>query len=193
MQVLEQLTVQVAQAQLTDAFALGQINNRYAGSSAIQGCSLPFLNTLEIVDKLKSHPESYYLAKTLQGEVIGFLELSNALSASILDGLAWFGKNYAQLLSKPETKYIERIVVKEEFLNRGIGSLLYEKLFMDLPNTLFTAFIQTAPIANTVSVNFHEGKGFKGVAEFAVPEFKHFEGYQSQLYVYQSNPTGHYL
>tara|TARA_B100000287_G_scaffold24801_1_gene24038 strand:- start:8110 stop:8586 length:477 start_codon:yes stop_codon:yes gene_type:complete len=71
---------------------------------------------------------------------------------------AWFNDNYANFL------YVDRIAVSEEYRNKKIGSLLYEKVIshaqkLDFP---IAAEVSLKP-PNPDSIRFHKRHGFEEV------------------------------
>jgi phosphinothricin acetyltransferase len=64
------------------------------------------------------------------------------------------------------------IYVKNNSKQRGIGSLLYEKLFEKLEDTDIHAMVAGISLPNDVSVKFHEKLGFEKVAHFKEVGYK---------------------
>lgn len=64
------------------------------------------------------------------------------------------------------------IYVKNDAKKRGIGSLLYEKLFAKLSDTDIHALIAGISLPNDPSVRFHEKLGFEKVAHFREVGYK---------------------
>lgn len=64
------------------------------------------------------------------------------------------------------------IYVKNQSKQRGIGSLLYEKLFDKLEDTDIHALVAGISLPNDASVKFHEKLGFEKVAHFKEVGYK---------------------
>jgi phosphinothricin acetyltransferase len=64
------------------------------------------------------------------------------------------------------------IYVKNEAKQRGIGTLLYAKLFDELAETDIHAIMAAISLPNDASVSFHEKKGFSKVAHFREVGYK---------------------
>ena len=64
------------------------------------------------------------------------------------------------------------IYVKADAKQRGIGSMIYEKLFEELKETDIHALIAGISLPNDGSVRFHEKLGFTKIAHFKEVGYK---------------------
>lgn len=64
------------------------------------------------------------------------------------------------------------IYVKNDTKQRGIGTMLYEKLFAELKETDTHAIIAGISLPNDTSIRFHEKFGFEKVAHFKQVGYK---------------------
>lgn len=60
-------------------------------------------------------------------------------------------------------RYVDRIVICEEYRGKGVGSLLYQYLFDRASSVAITCEVNLKPY-NKGSLEFHRSKGFKEVA-----------------------------
>ena len=64
------------------------------------------------------------------------------------------------------------IYVKNDSKQKGVGSLLYAKLFNELEDTNIHAIIAGIALPNDISIRFHEKLGFEKVAHFKEVGYK---------------------
>lgn len=130
---------------------------------------------------------NYYIANshaTFETEPIYRGEMENRMS----DG---FGKNYPFLVCedegrivgyaygrmfRPRRAYLHSIeisvYIKNEFGGKGIGTLLYQKLFPEILERDFHAVIAGISLPNEASIRLHEKFGMEKVAHFREVGYK---------------------
>lgn len=64
------------------------------------------------------------------------------------------------------------VYIKTDLKQKGIGKMLYKKLFADLAETETHAIIAGIALPNEASIKFHENFGFEKVAHFREVGFK---------------------
>ena len=118
----------------------------------------PHLSSLNNLDVLKEliAMSSYNSFLEIDGEIIGFIICMREGRAHKSPNYQYFKKKHKQFL------YIDRVGVKQDFLNMGLGAYMYNKLIHsdDSKEVILCAEVNTKP-ENLPSINFHKKIGFK--------------------------------
>ncbi len=120
-----------------------------------------------------------------ENQILGFIELSNAVSKEVLNNTSWNDCVDKSIFveNNEKVKYIERIIVKKEFKGNKIGTALYHKLFENFESYIFYAFVIEKPFKNNISMRFHKKLGFNNVGVFKAENYCGFKNYQSILFL----------
>ena len=99
---------------------------------------------------------SYNSFLEIDSEIIGFIICMREGRAHKSPNYQYFKKKYKEFL------YIDRVGVKQDFLNMGLGAYMYNKLIHsdDSKEVILCAEVNTKP-ENLPSINFHKKIGFK--------------------------------
>ena len=120
---------------------------------------LPMVSSLDIQSTLNFLKISnYFKIIKFKNELIGFLIALEPNKEYSSLNYKWFEKRYKSFL------YIDRIVVKKEHQNKGLGTVLYQDLISYAGNktNLITCEVNIKPQNNT-SLLFHKKMGFSEV------------------------------
>ena len=121
--------------------------------------AIPAVNSVSDEEFIWFHKNSIYFKKvTLNKTIAGFLlVLPMNISYKSLN-YGWFSERYNNFA------YIDRIAVKEEFKNSGIGTLLYKDLEKSLSKEIkMIACEYNIKPLNKISENFHQKMAYKNV------------------------------
>ena len=103
---------------------------------------------------------SLFCVAVINGKRAAFLiALTEDASSYESENYCWFSKHYKHFL------YVDRIVIDEQYRKKGLGRILYQKVFQhaklhNIP--VVTAEIDTIPF-NEASLKFHKVMGFEEV------------------------------
>ena len=87
------------------------------------------------------------------GRFAGFVITFAAGSAYDGENFAWFAERY------PDFGYLDRVVVHEDFLRRGLASAAYDELEASCAGPVFTLEVNVDP-PNEPSLAFHRARGY---------------------------------
>lgn len=87
------------------------------------------------------------------GRFAGFVITFAAGSAYDGENFAWFGERYEDFC------YLDRVVVHEDFLRRGLASAAYDELESGCGRPVFTLEVNVDP-PNEPSLAFHRARGY---------------------------------
>lgn len=143
--------VRVRDVEYKDLEELLRINESY----------VPKLSTLTL-DKLKilQMMSSYFQLISIENKIIGFILAFEENKKYDSLNYKWFNDNYQNFI------YIDRVVVIDDYQNKSLGKLLYEKIEQNFRNTkeYILAEVNIVPM-NKQSIVFHQNNGFKKVLE----------------------------
>lgn len=139
----------IRKANLEDAAQIAEIYNYYIKNTH-QTFETEPLSADEMRERIAEIIENYpFLVAEEDGEILGY-----ACAATFKLRQAY---EYTAEVS---------IYVRNEAKKRGIGTLLYAKLFDELAETDIHSIVAGISLPNDASVSFHEKKGFQKVAHF---------------------------
>ena len=130
---------------------------------ALNQDNVPALGSLstesELEELIKLSDTSMYILSN--NEIIGFLVCFRERSTYHSPNYRFFNNN------EPEFIYVDRIAIKQNNINKGLGSQLYNKLYKlaGLKQLPICCEVNTIPI-NQISLNFHYKNNFKPVGEY---------------------------
>ncbi len=118
---------------------------------------LPHVNSIPISDFEEFLEEtSFFLVIEEEDELAGFVIVLGP-------GLSYDSENYEYFTQHyPSFDYVDRIVVKDSFRGKGLGSKLYEYLFEHSKEERITCEVNIQP-PNLKSIQFHQMLGFDEV------------------------------
>jgi len=125
--------------------------------------NVPALGSLttetELEELIKLSDTSMYILSN--NEIIGFLVCFRERSKYHSPNYIFFNNNESKFM------YVDRIAIKQNNINKGLGSLLYNKLYKlaALKQLPICCEVNTIPI-NQISLNFHYKNNFKPVGEY---------------------------
>ena len=125
--------------------------------------NVPALGSLstetELEELIKLSDTSMYIFSNK--EIIGFLVCFRERSKYHSPNYIFFNNNESKFM------YVDRIAIKQNNINKGLGSLLYNKLYKlaALKQLPICCEVNTIPI-NQISLNFHYKNNFKPVGEY---------------------------
>ena len=141
--------IEITEVQISDLSSVRTINEK----------AIPAVNSVSEEEFIWFHEKSVYFRKAiLKGNLGGFLlVLPMNISYKSLN-YNWFSERYDDFV------YIDRIAVKEDFKNSGIGGSLYKDLEKFLPRDIkMIACEYNIKPLNEVSKNFHKKMNYKNV------------------------------
>lgn len=140
---------------LTDAAQIAEIYNYYIKNTH-QTFETEVLTADEMRDRIEEIRETYpYLVAEEDGEIYGYAYATQ------------FKMRQAYEFSAEVSIY-----VKADAKQKGIGTMIYDKLFEELKETDIHAIIAGISLPNDGSVRFHEKLGFTKVAHFREVGYK---------------------
>jgi len=125
--------------------------------------NVPALGSLstetELEELIKLSDTSMYIFSN--NEIIGFLVCFRERSKYHSPNYIFFNNNESKFM------YVDRIAIKQNNINKGLGSLLYNKLYKlaALKQLPICCEVNTIPI-NQISLNFHYKNNLKPVGEY---------------------------
>ena len=125
--------------------------------------NVPALGSLstetELEELIKLSDTSMYIFSN--NEIIGFLVCFRERSKYHSPNYIFFNNNESKFM------YVYRIAIKQNNINKGLGSLLYNKLYKlaALKQLPICCEVNTIPI-NQISLNFHYKNNFKPVGGY---------------------------
>ena len=141
--------MQVSKVNINDLSIIKVINDE----------AVPAVNAIAEKEFIWFHKNSIYFKKVILDETLaGFLLVlpMNIPYKSL--NYNWFSERYNNFA------YIDRIAVKKEFKNSGIGTLLYTDLEKSLPKEIkMIACEYNIKPLNMISENFHQKMAYKKV------------------------------
>ncbi len=115
-------------------------------------------------------------------EILGFLTLWRPkISNDFLNQIIWKNDAYSNKVLEDNHTHIKTVATKPDCMGKGIAQFMYKSLYEKLPNSFFTTFIVTKPIANERSIIFHEQQGFHHVGTIQREIFLDLKNYESVL------------
>lgn len=105
----------------------------------------------------------YCYVAVSDGKVTGFLA---ALPGSVLDPKVEIHGQMIKMFAGKEILLVVQAAVDPEFRRAGIGSAMYEKLFLEAGEAIVLSSSIKEPFYNYVSERFHLAMGFKKIGEF---------------------------
>lgn len=141
--------MEIRKVKLEDAAQIAEIYNYYIKNTH-QTFETEPLSADEMRERIAEIIENYpFLVAEEDGEILGY-----ACASTFKLRQAY--EYTAEVL----------IYVRNEAKKRGIGTLLYAKLFDELAETDIHSIVAGISLPNDASVSFHEKKGFQKVAHF---------------------------
>ncbi|MGI8642240.1 MAG: arsinothricin resistance N-acetyltransferase ArsN1 family B [Pyrinomonadaceae bacterium] len=145
----------IRHANLTDAAQIAEIYNFYIENTHHTFETKP-ISVVEMQSRIEMIIKNYpYLVCQENDEIIGYAYA-------------------AQYKPRPAYKHSVEIsiYVKSNLKQKGIGKILYERLFDELSKTDIHAIIAGIALPNEASIKLHENFGFEKVAHFREVGFK---------------------
>ncbi len=147
--------MEIRKVNLTDAAQVAEVYNYYIKNSH-QTFETEPLSADEMRERITEICADYpFLVAEEDGEILGYACATR------------FKMRQAYEYSAEVSIY-----VKNDAKQRGIGTLLYTKLFDELADTDVHAIIAGISLPNDASIKFHEKKGFLKVAHFREVGYK---------------------
>ena len=147
--------MEIRNVNLVDAAQVAEIYNYYIKNTS-QTFETEVLSADEMLERIAEVSADYsYLVAEEGGEIFGYAYATQ------------FKMRQAYEFSAEVSIY-----VKADAKQRGIGTLLYTKLFDELADTDIHTLIAGISLPNDTSIRFHEKKGFSKVAHFREVGYK---------------------
>ncbi|MFN8389938.1 MAG: GNAT family N-acetyltransferase [Bdellovibrionota bacterium] len=78
---------------------------------------------------------------------------------------AGFQMTEAEVWDTPNLGWMGKVAVQPDWMRRGVGTRLYQRIFSDHPEWSFLTMNVSAPVANIPGARFHSSCGFEAVGE----------------------------
>ncbi|HEX8196017.1 MAG TPA: arsinothricin resistance N-acetyltransferase ArsN1 family B [Pyrinomonadaceae bacterium] len=148
--------MKIRTANLEDAAAIAAIYNFYVESSH-STFEIETVNESEMRRRVSEILENYpFLVGEENGDIIGYAYASRYKARA--------GYRHSVEVS---------VYIKDGINGKGIGTILYENLFVELKAKPIHAIVAGIALPNDASIRLHEKFGFEKVAHFREIGFKH--------------------
>ncbi|ADU32082.1 GNAT family N-acetyltransferase [Evansella cellulosilytica] len=163
-QVRRKMKFMFEKATDADVSQMIEIHQTYHRRERKEGSLSKQLDVYEISNIIESKKERFYVAKTVGGLTIGFIELTKYTSLEQLPSVSWHSDNISDALMKNSCfLYVDQIAVRENYHNKGVAKYMYTNILERYRDATIITPIPTAPNRNTNAIVAHENIGFKEV------------------------------
>ncbi len=172
-------------ASLGDATEIANINQEYIGMEDSGGFLVIPHSQDEILNLLQEGKVTFYIAKNLDGPLLGYVEVSDTMDISLLDQMDWLSSDMRKMTESILSKkyaYVKQLAIRRGFQRQGIASFLYRMLEEHLRIPV-VAYAAIEPKRNEASIQFHLKHGFTKVATLYRENFGDLTEYQSYFFV----------
>ncbi|MBD3290101.1 GNAT family N-acetyltransferase [candidate division KSB1 bacterium] len=173
--------IQYRKAIVSDIDQIIHINDSYVKTSADSGFLISLMDKGQLENELAGKDHGYYVAQAAKGEIVAFLQMADSAGEKIMQQVKWIDRESENKYKSEPTKYIEKVAVREDYQNKGLGSAFYKFIFKEYAGTVLYAFIVNNPIQNLVSLKFHQKMGFRECGIYEADEYGGLKDYQSVL------------
>jgi ribosomal protein S18 acetylase RimI-like enzyme len=153
--------LEFSKASKKDISSIVEINNSHVTSDHTGGFLLNKIDDRRVERSLTWGTSNYFVARSNDGLVVGFISFTGGVSESVLEDLTWSDNCSKDMLFHNKHLYIEQVAVRSEYRATGVGTFMYRSLLEIYPLDILTAFIVTKPFENVASTKFHFKNGFK--------------------------------
>lgn len=134
-----------------------------------QGFLVEPVTPAQVQEELTQQRCQYVLAMNARDEaLLGLCRVQVKDVMAQLDSrhCVWLEEQAYQKLHSNGHRHIRTVAVHPQHRHQGVGRALYDQVFHQFPNSVFSAFIVRQPVENTASLRFHQQLGFREVAIF---------------------------